>query len=81
MRASAKGNKASFKTQGEVGGDVEAKEAGEDADSFVKIRNPVKEEEERKEKEEEERKKKEEEAKKKKDGGGDEGDDKKKKDE
>lgn len=64
MKASAQGNKGTFAYKDKVGGDVEAKQAGDDGEGFVKVRNPKREEEERKEREEKEKKEKEEKAKK-----------------
>ncbi len=62
---SAQGIKGGHITQIKgVESDVQAETAGEDADGFVKIANPVRQEEERKKKEEQERKKKEEQEKK-----------------
>lgn len=63
MKANAQGVKGTFAKTEKVGGDVEAEQAGDDADGFVQIRNPKRIEEERKEKEEKERKEKEEKEK------------------
>ena len=63
-KASAEGNKGTLPTKQKVAGDVQAEQAGDEADGFVKIRNPKREEEERKEREEKEKKEREEKAKK-----------------
>ncbi|UZJ51621.1 hypothetical protein CBS101457_000941 [Exobasidium rhododendri] len=73
LKSNAEGNRGTFAETEEVGGDVDASQAGDDGDGFVKISNPVREEEERKKKEEKEKKEKEEKAKKEKESKAKEG--------
>lgn len=66
IKDSAKGQKGTVPTKGEVQGEVFAEQSKDDDEGFVHIRNPKRVEEEKKKKEEEEKKKKEKGAKEKK---------------